>query len=94
MITLTMRPYAGEADLEAIAHLINTCEAVDRLDSGTSVSELQRSLDEPSVDKARGLCLWEDAEGQLIGFGRLWIAPTGEVIDGFLGIRVHAAFAR
>jgi mycothiol synthase len=47
-----MRPYAGEADLEAIAHLINTCEVVDQTDSGTSVSELRQSFNDPSVDKA------------------------------------------
>lgn len=89
MTTLTRRPYAGETDLEAIANLINACEAVDRLNHGTSVPELRRSLDAPSIDKARDLCLWEDADGHLIGFGRLWIAPTGENIDGFLGFRVH-----
>lgn len=64
-----MRPYAGEADLEAIAHLINACEAVDRTDSGTSVSELRQSFDDPSVDKARNIYLWEDAENQLVGLG-------------------------
>lgn len=40
MNTLTMRSYAGEVDLQAIADLINTCEAADRMDEGTSVSEL------------------------------------------------------
>jgi hypothetical protein len=34
-----MRSYGGEADLQAIADLINTCEAVDQMDEGTSVSE-------------------------------------------------------
>jgi mycothiol synthase len=89
MITITMRSYAGEADLEAIANLINTCEAADHLDSGTSVQELRRSLDQPSLDKTHDIRLWEDASGQLVGMGRLWIPSTGEVIDGFLGFRVH-----
>ena len=89
MTTLTMRPYAGEADLEAIAHLINACEVVDQTDSGTSVSELRQSFNDPSVDKTRNIYLWEDAENQLVGFGRLWIPPTDKVIDGFLGFRVH-----
>ncbi len=88
MLTLTMRPYAGDADLEAIANLINTCEAVDQLDEGTSVSELQQQFDEPSLDKARDIRLWEGADGQLVGMGRLWIPPVGEVIDGFLWFRV------
>lgn len=89
MTTLTMRPYAGEADLEAIAHLINACEAVDLTDSGTSVSELRQSFDDPSVDKARNIYLWEDADNQLVGLGHLWIPPADKVIDGFLGFRVH-----
>ena len=88
MITLTMRPYAGDADLEAIANLINTCEAVDQLDEGTSVSELQQQFDEPSLDKARDIRLWENADGQLAGMGRLWIPPVGKIIDGFLWFRV------
>lgn len=89
MMTLTMRPYAREADLEAIAHLMNDCEAVDRTDSGTSVSELRQSFNAPSIDKTRNIYLWEDAEGQLVGFGRLWVPPATEIIDGFLGFRVH-----
>ncbi len=89
MMTLTMRPYAGEADLEAIANLINACEAVDQLDEGISVSELRQEFDDPSVDKARDIRLWEDADTQLVGFGQLWIPPTGEVIDGYLWFCVH-----
>lgn len=55
MNTLTMRSYAGEPDLQAIADLINACEAVDRLDEGTSVCELRLEFDAPSVDKARDI---------------------------------------
>jgi ribosomal protein S18 acetylase RimI-like enzyme len=89
MNTLTMRSYAGEADLQVIADLINTCEAVDRMDEGTSVSELRVEFDAPSVDKGRDIRLWEDTLGRLIGFGLLWIPQSGEVIDGFLWFRVH-----
>jgi len=84
MITLTMRPYAGEADLEAIASLINSCEAIDQVDEGTSVSELRQEFDDPSVDKARDIRVWENVYGQLVGFGQLWIPESGEEIDGFL----------
>ena len=73
MTTLTMRSYGGEADLQAIADLINTCEAADRMDEGTSVSELRVEFDAPSVDKGRDIRLWEDTSGRLIGFGLLWI---------------------
>lgn len=84
-----MRPYTGETDLQAIADLLNACEAVDHLDEWTSVSELRREFDAPSVDKARDISLWEDADGRLIGFGQMWIPKLGEVIDGFLWFRVH-----
>ncbi len=91
MLTLTMRPLAiaTETDLEAIANLLNTCEQVDRLDAGTSVSELRTEFDEPSLDKARDIRLWEDADSKLIGFGELGIPESGEVIDGWLWYRVH-----
>ncbi len=89
MLSVSIRPYAGESDLEAIAHLINTCQSVDRLDEGTSISQLQQEFNEPSLDKARDIRLWEDAEGKLIGFAQLWIPEPGEVIDGSLWFRVH-----
>ena len=89
MLSVSIRPYAGESDLEAIAYLINTCEKVDRLDEGTSISQLQQEFNEPSLDKARDIRLWEDAEGKLIGFAQLWIPEPGEGIDGSLWFRVH-----
>ena len=86
---LSARSYAGESDLEAIADLINTCKAVDPLDEGTSISELQQEFNAPSFDKARDIRLWEDANGKLIGFAPLWISESGEPIDGWLSFRVH-----
>ncbi|MEG3980561.1 GNAT family N-acetyltransferase [Microcoleus sp. D3_18a_C4] len=89
MANLSARCYAGDRDLDAIAHLINTCEEVDRLDEGTSISELQQEFNAPSLDKARDIRLWEDAEGKLIGFAQLSVSEPGEVIDGWLWFRVH-----
>lgn len=89
MANLSARCYAGDRDLTAIAHLINTCEEVDRLDEGTSISELQQEFNAPSLDVARDICLWEDAEGKLIGFAQLSVSEPGEVIDGWLWFRVH-----
>lgn len=86
---LSARSYAGDRDLSAIADLINTCEAVDRLDEGTSISELQREFKQPSRDLARDICLWEDAGGKLIGFAQLSISEPAEVTDGWLWFRVH-----
>ena len=89
MANLSARCYAGDRDLDAIAHLINTCEEVDRLDQGTSISELQQEFNAPSLDVARDIRLWEDAEGKLIGFAQLCVSEPGEVIDGWLWFRVH-----
>jgi|ERR687885_327705 mycothiol synthase len=89
MANLSARCYGGESDLTAIADLINTCEEVDRLDEGTSISELQQKFNKPSLDKSRDIRLWEDANGKLIGFAQLWISEPGEVIDGRLSFRVH-----
>jgi mycothiol synthase len=89
MANLSARCYAGDRDLDAIAHLINTCEEVDRLDEGTSISELQQEFNAPSLDVARDIRLWEDAEGKLIGFAQLSVSEPGEVIDGWLWFRVH-----
>ncbi|MEG4419641.1 GNAT family N-acetyltransferase [Microcoleus sp. LAD1_D5] len=89
MANLSGRCYGRDRDLGAIAHLINTCEEVDRLDQGTSISELQQEFNQPSLDVARDIRLWEDAEGKLIGFSQLSVSEPGEVIDGWLWFRVH-----
>jgi mycothiol synthase len=84
-----MRRYQGEADLQPITDLVNTCDTFDKLDAGTSVTELRTEFDTPSVDQARDLRLWEDADGRLIGLGSLWITEPSETIDGFLWFDVH-----
>lgn len=84
-----MRPYGGETDLQAIADLLNACEVVDQFDNWTSVSELRQDFDEPGLDTARDIRLWEDAEDNLIGHSGMWIPPVGEALDGFLGFSVH-----
>ncbi|MBD2771591.1 GNAT family N-acetyltransferase [Iningainema tapete] len=89
MATITMRPYQGEADLEAIANLINLCDEVDKLDQGVSISELRTDFNAPSMDQARDIRLWHDSDDQLIGFGNLWISEPSETIDGYLSFYVH-----
>ncbi|NJN59035.1 MAG: GNAT family N-acetyltransferase [Leptolyngbyaceae cyanobacterium SL_5_9] len=91
MMTLTMRPYAGETDLEAIAHLLNTCEAVDQLDNYYSVRDLRLEFSEPNFDAARNLRLWHDGDGKLIGFGQIWfpLEAASQELDGHLWFRVH-----
>ncbi|WP_446367462.1 GNAT family N-acetyltransferase [Coleofasciculus chthonoplastes] len=89
MITLTMRPHRVEADLDAIALFLKTCEAVDLPNEYPSVSDILMQFDAPSVDQQRDICLWEDAEGQLIVLAGLMIPTVGETVDGFLWFRVH-----
>ena len=85
---IIMRPYAGEADLPAIARLMNACEAVDRVDIGTSVDELRQEFAHPHLDSAQNICLWQRNDGTLIGFGALSAQPT-ETYNGFLNFHVH-----
>lgn len=89
MLNVSIRPYVDESDLQAIAHLIHTCEQVDRLEEGTSISELQQKFNQPSLDKNRDICIWEDSQGKLIGFAQLSISGSGEMIDGWLWFCVH-----
>ncbi|AKG20704.1 GNAT family N-acetyltransferase [Calothrix sp. 336/3] len=89
MLTLTKRAYLGESDLDAIAHLINCCDAVDQLEQGTTVGELQTEFSTPSIDTQRDLQLWENEDGELIGFGYLWITEPSDSIDGFLSFYIH-----
>ncbi len=89
MINLTIRSYKGEIDLQAISDLLNACEAVDELNKGASVSELQEISNNPSLDKVRDIRLWEDANSKLIGIGHLSISTSDEAINGFLLCCVH-----
>ncbi|KST62840.1 GNAT family N-acetyltransferase [Mastigocoleus testarum] len=86
---INMRPYAGEVDLEAIANLINFCDATYQLDQKTSVSELRDDFNTPSFDQESDICLWENIDKKLIGFGSLWITEPSDSIDGYLSIYVH-----
>lgn len=84
------RPYLGETDLQPIADLLNACEAIDQEDTYHTVTELQMEFTAPNCNPERDLRLWHDSNGQLIGFGQLWM-PSKFVaeVDGFLWFRVH-----
>lgn len=92
MLTLTTRPYLGEQDLQAIADFLNNCEVVDHLDEYYTLSELQLEFSDPSVDPVRDLRLWQSADETLIGFGQLWIAESGNPVDGYLWFRIHPKY--
>jgi mycothiol synthase len=91
MTTLTMRAYAGEADLAPIAELLNLCDATDQLDDNYAVEDLRVEFGDPRLDAANDLRLWEDAGGQLVAFGQTWINREGEKVDGSVYVRVHPA---
>ncbi len=86
-----MRPYKGESDLQLIIDLFDACEAVDRVELSISIEQLRLALENPIVDPVKDWKLWEDAQGQLIGFSRSWIEePTGaDLADGGLWFIVH-----
>jgi mycothiol synthase len=89
MTVLTMRPYAGETDLQPIVSLLNACEAVDCEDNFYSTADLQLSFGEPGFDPTQNVRLWESATGQLVAFAELWTPPEPvDVLDGFLWFRV------
>lgn len=89
MTTITMRPYAGESNLQAITDLLNHCDAVDNLDDSYDVDDLRLEFSDPRLDPERDLRLWEDEAGRLIAFGQIWLPQEGEAVDGFLYWRVH-----
>jgi mycothiol synthase len=80
--TFAARPYAGEADLPAIVDLMNL-RALETGYEQSDVDGVRHWISSPSVDPARDLRLWDDADGRLVGFGMLWVPlPGGDVVDG------------
>src|SRR5688500_3220097 len=89
MTTLTMRPYAGESDLQPIVDLLDACDQVDRFEEWQSVDDLRLEMDEPGFDKTRDVRLWEDGEGHLAAAGFVYVPEEAEDLDGFLWFKVH-----
>ncbi|WP_413166535.1 GNAT family N-acetyltransferase [Capilliphycus salinus ALCB114379] len=83
-----MRP-CTDGDLGAIAELFNACETVDQTGIWETVERLEQALNTPSFNRAENLRLWENSEGELVGYGSVWIDPSQDGIDGFLNFRVH-----
>jgi mycothiol synthase len=89
--SIIMRQYQGESDLQLIVDLFGACEKVDQLELSISIDQLRLALENPIVDPVKDLRLWEDAQGQLIGFSQSWIEePIGtDLADGGLWFIVH-----
>ena len=78
--------YSGEADLEAIAHLINTCRTADKLppECQVFVSDLKEEFEDPDFDPHQDTHLWRDASGKLVAYADCWKhEPEGEFVVGF-----------
>ncbi|ESA37025.1 acetyltransferase [Leptolyngbya sp. Heron Island J] len=73
----TFRPcqYSSEADLAAIASLINACRIADDLDIRTSVKELREEFANPQFDINRNLQLWRDGTGNVVVIAKIWHHP-------------------
>jgi mycothiol synthase len=78
----------SESDLIAIAELINSCNLADNLDRRCSTVELRSQFNNPSIDTIKDLLLWENANGELIGFSQISIPPYEEN-NGLLEFYVH-----
>jgi mycothiol synthase len=86
-----VRNYRGESDLQLIVDLYDACEAVDRIELSVSIDRLRVALAAPTIDPAKDLRLWEDAQGQLIGLSLSWLEEPTEtdLADGGLWFIVH-----
>ena len=88
---LTFRPdvYTCDADLDAIAHLINTCRDADALESQTSVARLRENFARPLFDVNQDLRLWRDDAGELLAAASLWRIVPQEIVLGRLEFEIH-----
>lgn len=74
-------PYTHEADLVAIANLVNICRAADNLENRTSVKKLQEDFADPTFKIDEDLRLWHRDDGELIAVAILWrLAPEQEFV--------------
>src|SRR5437870_3400070 len=87
--TFSARHYAGEQDLPTIADLWNLVDAADKLEYPISVDDLQVEVNFPGVDLRRDFRLWEDAEGRLVAYGRVWVDNNLDIAEGRLNFAVH-----
>lgn len=89
--SIIMRQYKGESDRQQLIDLFDACERFDKLESSIPISQLQLpSSNSEEEIRQRDLRLWEDAQGRLIGFGKVWIRePTADNVAGLMWFCVH-----
>jgi mycothiol synthase len=91
--SIKIRHYQGESDLQLIVDLFDACEQVDQVELSIPIDQLRLILAAPTIDPGKDLRLWEDEQGQLIGFSQAWIEEPTEtdLADGGLWFIVHPA---
>lgn len=91
MKTLIKRPVSGKADYQRLADFLNLCEAATYREDFTTAEMLEHEATSPGFDPAQDQCLWQDADGQLVGLTELWIPqePEENRIDGYMAMEVH-----
>lgn len=89
----TIRTYQPN-DLEKIVALINAVDAIEKIEDGTSVSEIQSELLAPGMDAERNVFVAQEEDGTLVAFGqtRLVHEPTEDSFRSWFVI--HPAFHR
>lgn len=87
--TYRLRQYSGEADLPAIAQLINTCKTADRLDDFVCVDDLRHEFASPDFDLEQDLRLWEDGHGELCAIAQCWVPEATDVQNCFLWFSIR-----
>lgn len=89
MNSLIIKPYEGQKDWSAIAHLFQACQTVDHLSEDESLAELKLSLSSPNVNPEKDIRLWTNAESQLLGLVGIEPQPSKIGIDGYVGFYIH-----
>jgi mycothiol synthase len=70
---ISVRPYAGGADAEAVLDLLRTCRAAESARNWPDVAELRVSLlSSPAFDPERDARVWQGEDRRVRGFGMVW----------------------
>lgn len=83
------RAYQGASDLEATVQFLTLCEQAMPWGEPISAEGLTEEFSSPGFDPDLDLQLWEDQQGQLIGFAQLWTNDKAQDPDTFMWYRIH-----
>jgi mycothiol synthase len=78
-----------EEDLQGIADLIASAEAVDQLGQGRSAAELRERFAIPGFDPHRDLCVVKGTDQRTVGFAEMMLDEGPEQSLFYTGITIH-----